>query len=229
MGAASRRSGRDLRIDPAYPDPRPPVARDPGARRQGRRPCRRARASLRAAGGACDHPRRGASRLCARRDHAGVAYARPRVRVVQPAPRDPGERRPCGGGAHPGAGAAHRRLFLVPALSPDRAAASGPGDDCLARVPAGGVGAGVGLFGPIGCQGGGRFANGGIETLFEAAGRCAVDWDGRSSDSAYDLSSFVRADHGYFESRDELFARLGQTLCAPLRVVVDPIARRIAA
>lgn len=85
------------------------------------------------------------------------------------------------------------------------------------------------LFGPIGCQGGGRFANGGIETLFEAAGRCAVDWDGRSSDSAYDLSSFVRADHGYFESRDELFARLGQTLCAPLRVVVDPIARRIAA
>ena len=85
------------------------------------------------------------------------------------------------------------------------------------------------LFGPIGCRPGGAFTNTGPETLFEAAGRCAIDWDGRSSDSAYDLSPFVRADHGYFASRDELFARLGQTLCAPVRAIADPIARRIAA
>jgi len=85
------------------------------------------------------------------------------------------------------------------------------------------------LFGPIGCRGGGAFANRGSETLFEAAGRCAVDWDGRSHDDDYDLSRFVRADLGYFADRDEAFARLGQTLTAPARIVLDPILRRISA
>jgi hypothetical protein len=39
----------------------------------------------------------------------------------------------------------------------------------------------------------------------------------------------VRADLGYFADRDEAFARLGQTLCAPGRFVADPIMRRVAA
>lgn len=85
------------------------------------------------------------------------------------------------------------------------------------------------LFGSIGCRGGGAFTNRGAETLFEAAGRCAVDWDGRAHDGAYDLSRFVQADHGYFASRDEAFARLGQTLCAPSRRIADPLLRRVAA
>ena len=85
------------------------------------------------------------------------------------------------------------------------------------------------LFGPIGCRGGGAFANRGGETLFEAVGRCAVDWDGREGDEEFDLSRFVRADLGYFADRDEAFARLGQTLNEPARLLLDPILRRIAA
>jgi len=85
------------------------------------------------------------------------------------------------------------------------------------------------LFGSIGCRGGGEFTNDGSETLFEAAGGCAVDWDGRSRGSEYDLSRFVLSDFGYFTDRDDVFDRLGQTLCAPSRLVADPILRRIAA
>jgi hypothetical protein len=85
------------------------------------------------------------------------------------------------------------------------------------------------LFGPIGCRGGGAFANRGAETLFEAVGRCAIDWDGQTHDDEYDLSRFVRADLGYFADRDDVFVRLGQTLTAPVRALVDPILRRISA
>jgi len=85
------------------------------------------------------------------------------------------------------------------------------------------------LFGAIGCRGGGSFTNSGSETLFEAAGRCAVDWDGRAEDNAYDLSRFIRADYGYFSNRDDAFRQLGQTLCAPSRAIADPILRRISA
>lgn len=85
------------------------------------------------------------------------------------------------------------------------------------------------LFGPIGCRGGGAFTNRGAETLFEAVGRCAIDWDGRAGDASYDLSQFVRAHYGYFRHRDDVFALLGQTLCAPSRKVADPLLRRIAA
>lgn len=85
------------------------------------------------------------------------------------------------------------------------------------------------LFGSIGCRGGGSFTNSGTETLFEAIGRCAVDWDGRADGGVYDLSRFVRADHGYFANRDDAFSELGQTLCAPSRFVADPILRRVAA
>lgn len=85
------------------------------------------------------------------------------------------------------------------------------------------------LFGTIGCRGGGSFTNRGPETLFEAAGRCAVDWDGKAGDNAYDLSRFTRADYGYFANRDDVFKQLGQTLCAPSRAIADPVLRRISA
>lgn len=85
------------------------------------------------------------------------------------------------------------------------------------------------LFGTIGCRGGGRFTNRGPETLFEAAGRCAVDWDGQADDRAYNLSQFIRADYGYFANRDDAFRELGQTLCAPARLIADPILRHITA
>lgn len=83
------------------------------------------------------------------------------------------------------------------------------------------------LFGAIGCRGG--FKNTGSETLFEAVGRCAIDWDGRSHNDEYDLSNFVRADHRYFSDRDAAFARLGQTLSSPFRILADPVLRRISA
>jgi len=85
------------------------------------------------------------------------------------------------------------------------------------------------LFGPIGCRGGGAFRNTGAETLFEAVGRCAVDWDGGDSHAPYGLSRFVRADLGRFTHRDDVFARFGQTLCGPSRALIDPVMRRIAA
>lgn len=85
------------------------------------------------------------------------------------------------------------------------------------------------LFGSIGCRGGGSFTNNGSETLFEAVGRCAVDWDGREAGGAHDLSHFIRAAHGYFANRDDAFAVLGQTLCSPSPLVADPLLRRISA
>lgn len=85
------------------------------------------------------------------------------------------------------------------------------------------------LFGSIGCRGGGAFTNAGSETLFEAIGRCAVDWDGRSSGSEFDLSRFVRVDHGYFVDRDTAFALLGQTLAPAFLTVLDPVLRRVSA
>ncbi|MFE5776666.1 hypothetical protein [Brachybacterium sp. NPDC056505] len=85
------------------------------------------------------------------------------------------------------------------------------------------------LFGPIGCRGGTAFTNTGSETLFEAAGRCAIDWDGRSDEPDFDLSGFVRHDYGRFTDRDEAFALLGQTLCAPSRRIADPVMRRVSA
>lgn len=85
------------------------------------------------------------------------------------------------------------------------------------------------LFGSIGCRGRASFTNSGSETLFEAVGRCAVDWDGREQGGAHDLSRFIRVDHGYFTNRDDAFAELGQTLCHPPRLLADPVLRRIPA
>ena len=85
------------------------------------------------------------------------------------------------------------------------------------------------LFGSIGCRGGGAFTNRGAETQFEAAGRCAVDWDGSSAGGEFVLSRFVRADFGRFANRDEAFDALGEMIGAPVRWIIDPVMRRIAA
>lgn len=65
--------------------------------------------------------------------------------------------------------------------------------------------------------------------------RTAVDWDGTSAAScagpgtACDLSAQVRVDLGHFTSRDELFARHGQTLCRPARTLAEPVLGRWSA
>ncbi|MBE1583466.1 transglutaminase domain-containing protein [Nonomuraea angiospora] len=82
------------------------------------------------------------------------------------------------------------------------------------------------LYGELGAlRAGGRFANTGGETLFDAIGRTAVDWDG-STCSSCDLSGHVLADLGYFAARDDLFDEHGQTLCLPARIPADLIMRR---
>ncbi|PKT73213.1 hypothetical protein CW362_09750 [Streptomyces populi] len=80
---------------------------------------------------------------------------------------------------------------------------------------------------------GGGFTNAGPETLFEALSRTSVDWDGvavcPASDGSCDLSAYLLADLGRFDSRDELFARYGQTLCGPARLLAEPVLGRRAA
>ncbi|WP_328721181.1 transglutaminase-like domain-containing protein [Streptomyces sp. NBC_00247] len=93
---------------------------------------------------------------------------------------------------------------------------------------------------------GGAFTNEGPETLFEALARTVVHWDGPASDSASspasdtascdtscalscDLSAYLLTDLGRFDSRDELFAVHGQTLCGPARFLAEPVLGRRAA
>jgi hypothetical protein len=91
------------------------------------------------------------------------------------------------------------------------------------------------LFGSVErlSAGGGGFTNSGGETLFNAVARTAVDWDGVSSlpgtCSACDLSATVIADLGRFDSRDQLFATHGQTMCRGARILASPILDRWAA
>jgi hypothetical protein len=80
---------------------------------------------------------------------------------------------------------------------------------------------------------GGGFTNAGAETLFEALSRTAIDWDGATAcpaaGAACDLSGYVLADLGHFDSRDELFAQHGQTLCGMARLLTEPILSRRSA
>ncbi|MEU1406677.1 transglutaminase domain-containing protein [Streptomyces sp. NPDC005728] len=81
---------------------------------------------------------------------------------------------------------------------------------------------------------GGGFTNAGAETLFEALSRTAIDWDGATvcpaaGAAACDLSAHVLADLGHFDSRDELFARHGQTLCGMARLLAEPVLGRRSA
>lgn len=77
---------------------------------------------------------------------------------------------------------------------------------------------------------GGGFTNAGPETLFEALSRTNVDWDGATacpaSDGSCDLSAYLLTDLGRFDSRDELFAQHGQTLCGPARLLAEPVLAR---
>ncbi|MER6366720.1 transglutaminase domain-containing protein [Kitasatospora sp. NPDC001527] len=81
----------------------------------------------------------------------------------------------------------------------------------------------------------GGFTNAGPETLFEALSRTNVDWDGptttcpASAAAPCDLSAYLLTDLGHFNSRDDLFTRHGQTLCAPARLLAEPILGRRAA
>ncbi|WP_018544057.1 transglutaminase domain-containing protein [Streptomyces sp. LaPpAH-108] len=92
------------------------------------------------------------------------------------------------------------------------------------------------LFGDLGelsARPGGGFTNSGPETLFDALSRTAIDWDGTTAcaaDSAScDLSAHVLTDLGHFDSRDELFARHGQTLCWTARLMTEPVLGRRSA
>ena len=80
---------------------------------------------------------------------------------------------------------------------------------------------------------GGGFTNAGPETLFEALSRTGVDWDGATacpaSGGPCDLSAYLLRDLGHFDTRDELFARHGQTLCGPARLLAEPVLGRRAA
>ncbi|MFD3661718.1 transglutaminase domain-containing protein [Streptomyces sp. NPDC058659] len=79
----------------------------------------------------------------------------------------------------------------------------------------------------------GGFTNSGPETLFEAVARTPVDWDAPAacagSTAPCDLSAHLRTDLGRFDSRDELFARHGQTLCRPARTLAEPVLGRWSA
>ncbi|WP_051715350.1 transglutaminase domain-containing protein [Streptomyces bikiniensis] len=80
--------------------------------------------------------------------------------------------------------------------------------------------------------GGGGFTNSGPETLFEAVARTAVDWDAPpacAGSAPCDLSAHLRTDLGRFTSRDELFARHGQTLCLAARTLAEPVLGRWSA
>ncbi len=91
------------------------------------------------------------------------------------------------------------------------------------------------LFGDISdlAQIGNGFSNAGGETLFDALSRTAVDWEGHTSAhgacSACDLSTHVVSDLGRFNSRDELFATYGQTLCWGARRLAEPMMSRSSA
>ncbi|WP_395363191.1 transglutaminase domain-containing protein [Streptomyces sp. YH02] len=76
------------------------------------------------------------------------------------------------------------------------------------------------------------FTNTGAETLFEAVARTNVDWDAPAAcagSAPCDLSAHLRTDLGRFTSRDELFARHGQTLCLPARTLAEPLLGRWSA
>lgn len=70
------------------------------------------------------------------------------------------------------------------------------------------------------------FSNTGGETLFDAIGRTAIDWDGRTGVASCDLSAVVKSDLGRFDSRDEFFRRHGQTLAWLPRHIADPLMSR---
>ncbi|MFF8264549.1 transglutaminase domain-containing protein [Streptomyces virginiae] len=96
---------------------------------------------------------------------------------------------------------------------------------------------------PVAAEEGGGFTNAGSETLFEALSRTAIGWDaapaacpstgpgagaaaGATAGAACDLSAYVLTDLGHYDSRDELFARHGQTLCGLARLVAEPVLGR---
>ncbi|MEG3629321.1 hypothetical protein [Streptomyces poriticola] len=81
---------------------------------------------------------------------------------------------------------------------------------------------------------GGGFTNADGETLPEALSGTAIDWDGATACPATggapcDLSAYVLADLGHFDSHDEHVPRHGQTLCGTGRPVAEPFPGRRSA
>ncbi|MFE3290990.1 hypothetical protein [Rhodococcus sp. NPDC059234] len=82
-------------------------------------------------------------------------------------------------------------------------------------------------FSEQGCTASAPFTNSGAETLFDAAGRSPISWSAATTSSAcLDLSDHVVQSLGTFDSRDDLFARYGQTLARPVRTVLEPFWSR---
>lgn len=74
------------------------------------------------------------------------------------------------------------------------------------------------------------FTNDGPETLFDAIARGAASWTASADPHAGPgLHRFLRRDLGTFDSRDHLFARHGQNLPAPVRMLADPVSRHWSA
>ncbi len=75
-----------------------------------------------------------------------------------------------------------------------------------------------------------QFTNAGAETLFDAVRRTSIAWDPVAAAScgpwSCDLSAAVQQDLGYFDSRDDLFDRVGQTLHRVARAIADPVVGR---
>jgi hypothetical protein len=72
------------------------------------------------------------------------------------------------------------------------------------------------------------FTNADGETLFDAIGRTAVDWDGATGGQC-DLSAVVSEDLGYFDSRDAPYRTHGQTLAWLPRKLADGVMSRHSA
>jgi hypothetical protein len=66
------------------------------------------------------------------------------------------------------------------------------------------------------------FTNAGEDTLFDAIGRTGIAWRGDCSEGVCDLSGHVLESFGYFDDRDSLFERHGQTLCWTARTLGEP-------
>ncbi|MEV8590046.1 transglutaminase domain-containing protein [Streptomyces sp. NPDC051180] len=123
-------------------------------------------------------------------------------------------------------------LFAAPRESgPDPAGALAPGTPAPGTPAPGALAPGTLAAGvPVGPDA--SFTNSGAETLFEAVARTTVDWDAPAAcagTAPCDLSAHLRTDLGRFTSRDDLFARHGQTLCRPARTLAEPVLGRWSA
>ncbi len=245
----ARDGGR--RVHPAHPDPRPGA---PARDRAGGAGAERVRGAggghrPRPAPGGARHPRhRRAAGVLRRGPAPGLAHAAARPRFVQPADGGPGGGGPVPRSGDTGARPARRRLLLVPEVPEAPRVRTGGGPPRLAGVPP--------RRGRDDRRRGrrrqGRRRQGRRRQGLGADRRTvhrprpgrarrrvhqlrrgdAVDWDAPAAcagSAPCDLSAHLRTDLGRFTSRDELFARHGQTMCRPARTLAEPVLGRWSA